>query len=161
MGRMRIGLISDTHGLLRPEARQALAGVEHIIHAGDIGSALVLEQLAQIAPLTAIRGNNDTAAWAASIPETRTITLGGVRAYLLHDVKQLALDPAAADIQVVISGHSHRPSIDLRDGVLFVNPGSAGPRRFKLPVSVALLDIDGAHAHAAIQVLQLGSAAST
>ena len=151
MNTIRIGLISDTHGLLRPQALQALRGVAHIIHAGDIGNAAILEQLAQVAPVSAIRGNNDSGDWAASIPETRTLELGGVSLYVLHDVHALAIDPAAAGMQVIIAGHSHRPAVDLRDGILFVNPGSAGPRRFKLPVSVAILEIaDGmpyAHIH--------------
>jgi putative phosphoesterase len=160
MNTVRIGLISDTHGLLRPQAQQALAEVDHIIHAGDIGSAWILEQLERIAPVTAIRGNNDSEEWAAAIPETRTLEIGGVRVYVLHDLKQLDLDPRVAGFQVVISGHSHKPAIDLRDGVLFVNPGSAGPRRFKLPVAVAYLDIAAAKPHAEIRILELEPAKS-
>jgi putative phosphoesterase len=160
MNTVRIGLISDTHGLLRPQAQQALAEVDHIIHAGDIGSAWILEQLERIAPVTAIRGNNDSEEWAAAIPETRTLEIGGVRVYVLHDLKQLDLDPGVAGFQVVISGHSHKPAIDLRDGVLFVNPGSAGPRRFKLPVAVAYLDIAAAQPHAEIRILELEPAKS-
>jgi uncharacterized protein len=152
---LRIGLISDTHGLLRPQACAALAGVAHILHAGDIGKAEVLEQLEKIAPVSAIRGNNDIAAWAAAIPETLTIELGGVRIHMLHDVKELALDPVAERIGLVIAGHSHKPSVHGRNDVLFVNPGSAGPRRFSLPVSVALLDIAGGVPHAEIRVLDL------
>ena len=153
---LRIGLISDTHGLLRPQACAALAGVAHILHAGDIGKAEVLNELERIAPVSAIRGNNDTAAWAAAIPETLTVELGGLRIHLLHDLKELALDPAAEGIAVVVTGHSHKPSIYGRNDVLFVNPGSAGPRRFSLPVSVALLDIVGGVARAEIRVLDPG-----
>ncbi len=136
---MRIGLISDTHGLLRPQAVNALIGVAHILHAGDIGNIDVFERLQMLAPVTAIRGNNDTGAWAAAIPETLTVTLDGIRLHLLHDVKQLAVDVAADHIQVVVAGHSHRPAVMTKNGVLYVNPGSAGPRRFTLPVSVGRL----------------------
>jgi putative phosphoesterase len=139
---LRIGLISDTHGLLRPQALAALRGSAHIVHAGDIGSAEILDALRQIAPLTAVRGNNDRNAWASSLPETVEVELGGVRLHVLHDLHSLASVPRAQDIAVVISGHSHKPRIERRDGVLYVNPGSAGPRRFKLPVSVADLLID-------------------
>lgn len=136
---MRIGLISDTHGLLRQEAIDALQGVEHIIHAGDIGSQQILDQLAAIAPVSAISGNNDSAQWAQAIPPQRTVRLGGVSIYVTHDAN--ALPPALpAGIQVVVSGHSHKPSVTSRDGVLFVNPGSAGPRRFKLPITLAILE---------------------
>lgn len=153
MNTIRIGLISDTHGVLRPQALQALRGVAHIIHAGDIGNAAILEQLAQVAPVSAIRGNNDSGDWAALIPETRTLEIGGVSLYVLHDVHALAIDPAAAGMQVVIAGHSHRPAVDLRDDILFVNPGSAGPRRFKLPVSVAILEITDGMPRAYIHML--------
>lgn len=155
MAALRIGLISDTHGLLRPQAADALAGVSHIVHAGDIGNADVLARLAEIAPLSAIRGNNDTGAWAAQIPETLRLEIGGVTLYVLHDVKQLDIDPKAEGIDAVIAGHSHKPVIDERDGVLFVNPGSAGPRRFKLPVSVGFLLIEGGEIAASIRSLEL------
>ena len=137
----RIGLISDTHGLLRPEAVQALAGVQRIIHAGDIGKPEILEELSAIAPVDAVRGNNDRGGWASEIPSSVTLTIEGITLYVLHDVKELDLDPVATGVDVVISGHSHKPSITERDGVRFVNPGSAGPRRFSLPVTVALLDV--------------------
>ncbi|NZA24952.1 metallophosphoesterase family protein [Luteimonas sp. SJ-92] len=136
---MRIGLISDTHGLLRPEALAFLRGSDHIVHAGDIGAPEVLDALADVAPLSAIRGNVDSGAWAAAIPETLRLELGGTRLLVLHDLKQLECDPAAEGIEVVVSGHSHRPRIEERGGVLYVNPGSAGRRRFSLPVSAAEL----------------------
>jgi len=144
----RIGLVSDTHGMLRPEALAALRGCDHIVHGGDIGDPAILDALAALAPVTAVRGNNDTAAWAATLPETTRLHCAGVTLYVLHDHKQLAIDPRAEGIDVVVSGHSHRPAIAMRDGVLHVNPGSAGPRRFRLPVTLAYLDIDGAHASA-------------
>jgi putative phosphoesterase len=152
---MRVGLISDTHGLLRPEAVEALAGVEHILHAGDIGDADVLASLAKIAPVTAVRGNNDKGAWAASLAEFEGIELAGRHIYLLHDIAELDLDPAAAGFAAVITGHSHKPKIESRDGVLFINPGSAGPRRFKLPITVGFLEIDGATLNARIRELVL------
>jgi putative phosphoesterase len=138
----RIGLISDTHGLVRPAALTALAGAELIIHAGDIGKPEVLEALQTVAPVVAVRGNNDRGAWAERLPETEVVEVGMVALYVLHDVHTLDLDPAAAGFQAVISGHSHRPSIAMRQGVLYVNPGSAGPRRFTLPISVASLSIE-------------------
>lgn len=138
---MRIGLISDTHGLLRPEALDALAGVEEIIHAGDIGAPELLEALARVAPVRAVRGNNDLGAWARKLPLRLDLQIGGVRIHVLHDVKELALDQAADRIDVVVSGHSHKPGIVQRKGALFVNPGSAGPRRFKLPVTIGYLTI--------------------
>jgi uncharacterized protein len=138
---MRIGVISDTHGLLRPEAEQCLAGVAHIIHAGDIGRPEVIEGLSRIAPVIAIKGNVDTADWAARYPDTRKIKLGGRTIYVLHDINELALDPVSEGIDVVISGHSHRPGIKTMDGVLYLNPGSAGPRRFSLPITVAMLEV--------------------
>jgi putative phosphoesterase len=139
--RRRIGLISDTHGLLRPEAVRALAGVQHIIHAGDIGGVEILEELRGIAPVDAVRGNNDKGRWAARVPESLALDLDGVRIHVIHDVKEIDLDPRAAGFDVVVSGHSHKPLVVERDGVCFVNPGSAGPRRFKLPVTVAYLDL--------------------
>jgi len=138
----RIGLISDTHGLMRPQALAALAGCESIVHAGDIGAAAILDALAAIAPVTAVRGNNDTAAWAAAIPERATLDLGAAGVLLvLHDLAALDDAPRPPRLRVVVTGHSHQPKVFERDGVLFVNPGSAGPRRFKLPVTVAYLDI--------------------
>jgi hypothetical protein len=142
MAALRIGLISDTHGLLRPEALSFLAGCDQIVHAGDIGSAAILDTLAGIAPLTAVRGNNDTAGWAAGLPDTALLQAGGILLYALHDLAQLAIDPASRGLRVVVSGHSHKPKIEARHGVLFVNPGSAGPRRFSLPVSAAELLVD-------------------
>jgi len=138
---LRIGVISDTHGLLRPQVGQCLAGVAHIVHAGDIGSTSVVAGLRRIAPVIAIRGNVDTAPWAEDYPETLTATLGGRRIHVLHDLKTLELDPVASGIDVVICGHSHSPRIETVRGVLYLNPGSAGPRRFKLPVTVATLDL--------------------
>ena len=145
---MRIGLISDTHGLLRPQALDALAGVDRIIHAGDIGNAGVLEALAAIAPVDAVRGNNDTGAWAAAIPHDLNLDYAGVGIYLLHDIKELK--GRMPPVRVVIAGHSHQPLVLEQDGVLRVNPGSAGPRRFKLPVTVGLLEIVDGRVSAAI-----------
>lgn len=136
-----IGAISDTHGLVRPEVKEILKGVDSILHAGDIGKPQVLEDLKAIAPVIAVRGNNDKGQWAEAIPERRIFEAGAVSIYILHDVKELDIDPAVAGFKVVVSGHSHRPSMQESGGVLFVNPGSAGPRRFKLPVSVALLKV--------------------
>lgn len=136
----RIGLISDTHGLMRPQAEQFLRGCDHIVHAGDIGRAEILERLSQLAPLTAIRGNNDTGAWAATLPDAQALTMGGVAIFVLHDLKELALYPPPPGTQVIVCGHSHKPSVVRQSsGVLVVNPGSAGPRRFTLPVSAAEL----------------------
>jgi putative phosphoesterase len=140
-----IGVISDTHGLLRPEAIAALQGAQHIIHAGDVGAPEVLAALAAIAPVTAVRGNNDKGAWAARIPETAVFETDGLSIYVLHDLQELDLDPVAGGFGVVVAGHSHRPSQAQRDGVLFFNPGSAGPRRFRLPICVGRLHVqDGA-----------------
>ena len=133
---MRVGIISDTHGLLRPEAVAALAGMDHILHAGDVGNPGILDALAEIAPMTAIRGNIDRAGRCAALPTTEIVELGGLTFYILHDLKELGLDPVAAGISVVVSGHSHQPSIEQRNGVMYLNPGSAGPRRFSLPVSL-------------------------
>jgi len=140
---VRVGLISDTHGLLRAEAVAFLRGSDFIIHAGDIGAPEVLQTLAAIAPVTAVRGNNDRERWAADIPETAVLAVGAIRICVLHDLAELALDPGASDIQVVVSGHSHKPRSEERDGVLYVNPGSAGPRRFRLPISIADLQLSG------------------
>ncbi|MGE0259949.1 MAG: metallophosphoesterase family protein [Alphaproteobacteria bacterium] len=136
---MRIGIISDTHSLLRPEAKEYFAGVDHIIHAGDIGAPEVIEELRKIAPTTAIRGNIDAGEWAKDYPDTELVELGGRSFYVLHNLKEIPLDPGASGFDAVISGHSHRPKIETRSGVLYINPGSAGPRRFKLPVAVAIL----------------------
>ena len=138
---MRIGIISDTHGLLRSQAIKQLAGTDHIIHAGDIGGPEVVEELRRIAPTTAIRGNIDVAEWAKGYPDTELVVLGGRAFYVLHNLKEIKLDPAASGFDVVISGHSHRPKIETKKGVLYVNPGSAGPRRFKLPVAVATVTL--------------------
>ena len=140
---MRIGIISDTHGLLRPEAVERLAGVDHIIHAGDIGRADVISDLRKIAPVTAVRGNIDRDEWAAGYPQTEIVKLGGRFFYVLHNLAELDLDPIAAGIDVVVSGHSHRPRIETVDGVVYLNPGSAGPRRFSLPIALATLDLSG------------------
>lgn len=140
---MRVGLISDTHGLLRPEALEFLAGSDHIVHGGDIGNPDILERLAAIAPLTVVRGNNDTAPWARTIPATARVDFGNVTLYAIHDLKELDIDPRAAGVRVVVSGHSHKPACSERDGVLYVNPGSAGRRRFSLPIAAAELIIDG------------------
>lgn len=140
---MRIGLISDTHGLLRPEALDFLAGSDHIVHGGDIGNPEILERLAAIAPLTVVRGNNDTAAWARTIPVTARLEAGGVPLYVIHDLKELDIDPAGSGVRVVVSGHSHKPACAERGGVLYVNPGSAGRRRFSLPIAAGELLIEG------------------
>jgi putative phosphoesterase len=140
---VRVGLISDTHGLLRPEALAFLAGCDHIVHGGDIGNAGILDRLAELAPLTTVRGNNDREAWARAIPHSARLDLGGVALYAIHDLKELDIDPVAAGIRVVVSGHSHRPGCSERGGVLYINPGSAGRRRFSLPISAAELVIDG------------------
>jgi uncharacterized protein len=150
---VRIGLISDTHGLLRPEALQALAGVERIIHAGDIGAAELIESLRDIAPVDAVRGNNDKGPWAKEFPPWLALEFGGVGIYVLHDVNELDVDPAAAGFRVVIAGHSHKPQVKERDGVLFVNPGSAGPRRFSLPVTMGYLAVGNGRASAEIRSL--------
>ncbi|SFH69129.1 metallophosphoesterase family protein [Bradyrhizobium sp. Gha] len=138
----RIGVISDTHGLLRPEAEKCLAGVAHIIHAGDIGSADIIDRLRRIAPVTAIRGNVDVGEWASAYPETQTVRIGRHSFYVLHDLAELQDRPAPGNVDVVIHGHSHNASVKTVDGVLYLNPGSAGPRRFKLPVTLATLDLD-------------------
>jgi putative phosphoesterase len=155
----RLGIISDTHGLMRPEALAFLRGCERIVHGGDIGSAEVLAQLAAIAPVTAIRGNNDKGHWAAALPETALFEFGGVFVYVIHALALLDIDPPAAGVQVVISGHSHKPLIEHRDGVAYVNPGSAGPRRFRLPVALAELDIRRGEVRARIVELEAGRAA--
>src|SRR4051812_37713460 len=134
-----IGVISDTHGLLRPAALELLRGSGHIVHAGDVGAFEILDQLAKVAPLTAIRGNVDKSPWARTLPESEFIELGGISIYVLHDLAKLDLKPDAAGIKAVITGHSHVPRQEIRNGVLYFNPGSAGPRRFKLPVTLGRL----------------------
>lgn len=138
---MLIGIISDTHALLRPEALTALAEAEHILHAGDVGDPTILDRLRQIAPVTAIRGNIDTSGPCADLPPIEIVELDGRLFYMLHSIRDLDIHPKAADVSVVVSGHSHKPSIEQRDGVLYLNPGSAGPRRFQLPISVALVTV--------------------
>ncbi|BEP53413.1 metallophosphoesterase family protein [Variovorax sp. V118] len=152
---IRVGLISDTHGLLRPQAVAALQGSDFIVHGGDIGDAGILDALAAIAPLTVVRGNNDREAWAGVVPETAFLKVGDVHVYAIHDLSQIDIDPAGAGVRVVISGHSHKPKVEERDGVLYVNPGSAGPRRFKLPIAVAELIVDGDTVSARIVELPL------
>jgi uncharacterized protein len=139
----RVGVISDTHGLLRPEAVAFLRGSDFIVHAGDIGDADVLDKLKAIAPLTVVRGNNDTGPWAKAIAQTEVLQVDGVSLYVLHNLAELAIDPKAAGHRVVVSGHSHKPLVEEHAGVLYVNPGSAGPRRFKLPIAVAELELAG------------------
>jgi len=139
---MRIGVISDTHSLLRPEAIAALRGSHRILHAGDIGDPGILDRLRELAPVTAVRGNVDRGPWAAALPETELVEIEGLSIYLIHDLGQLDLKPEAAGIRVVIYGHSHQPKIEEKNGVVFFNPGSAGPRRFRLPVSLGRLKIE-------------------
>lgn len=141
---IRVGVISDTHNLLRPQAIEFLSGCRSIIHCGDICGPEILTRLALIAPVTAVRGNNDRGAWAARLPEHQRLSLGAVDIHVIHDLSQLDIDPGSGGVAVVLSGHSHQPKIESRAGVLYVNPGSAGPRRFKLPVSAAELLIEGA-----------------
>ncbi len=138
---MHVGLISDTHGLLREEVVRALAGSDLIVHAGDVGRPAILDALKAVAPVVAVRGNIDTADWARGLPETAIAKAGPVSIYVLHDLHQLDVDPAAEGFQIVVSGHSHKPGRSERSGVLYVNPGSAGPRRFRLPITVARLDL--------------------
>jgi putative phosphoesterase len=150
-----VGVISDTHGLLRPEAIPALQGVDHIIHAGDIGTPEILDALKELAPVAAVRGNNVRGPWASSVPQTAQLAVDDRKIFVLHDLAELDFDPAQRKIDVVVSGHSHKPRIDRREGVLFVNPGSAGPRRFKLPVSIAILKISTRAVHARIVELPI------
>ena len=137
-----VGLISDTHGLLREEALRALQGAQLILHAGDVGKPEIIEQLKELAPVVAVRGNIDTAAWARALPETAVVESAAIRIYMIHDVNALDLKPAAAGVHIVVSGHSHKPVQDERDGVLYLNPGSAGPRRFSLPITVGKLNLN-------------------
>jgi uncharacterized protein len=140
---LRVALLSDTHGLMRAQARAFAVGYDYIIHGGDIGSAEILDELGAMAPLIAVRGNNDRQGWAAHLPETEMIRVGGVFVYVIHDIGQLDIDPHAAGVQVIVSGHSHKPLVEQRDGILYVNPGSCGPRRFELPISVGELIVEG------------------
>jgi uncharacterized protein len=150
-----IGIISDTHGLVRPEALGVLRGVEMILHAGDVGKPEVLDALNEIAPVVAVRGNNDKGEWAQSLRETEVVEIGDVSIYMLHDLKEIEISPLGAGFRVVVSGHSHKPSVSEERGVLYVNPGSAGPRRFKLPVTLAHLHVHGEKVQAKIIELQL------
>lgn len=145
---MKIGLISDTHGLLRPEALAALQGCAHIVHAGDIGNPQIVERLRELAPLTVVRGNNDDDdAWAAAIPSEAVLRIGGIGLYVVHELADVP-EQLPAGIDVVVTGHSHKPAQQLRHGVLYLNPGSAGPRRFKLPIALALLHVDNGQVEA-------------
>ena len=156
---LRIGVISDTHGLLRPEARAFLQGCHHIVHAGDICDAETLDALSHIAPVTAVRGNNDRGAWAEALAETELTRFDDVLIYVIHDLAQLDIDPGAAGLRVVVSGHTHKPLIEDRAGVLFINPGSAGPRRFRLPISIGELTIAGKSVSARTMELGVQNAA--
>jgi uncharacterized protein len=146
----RVGLISDTHGLLRPEVTAFLRGSDFIVHGGDICDPAILDELRALAPVTAVRGNNDRGAWAERLAETEWLRVGEVFIYAIHDLSQLDIDPQAAGVHVVVSGHSHQPHVERRDGVLFVNPGSPGPRRFKLPIAAGELNVQGAEVSARI-----------
>lgn len=152
---MLVGVISDTHGLLRPEALVALAEAEHILHAGDVGNPEILATLGEIAPVTAIRGNVDTHGPCASLPATEAIELGGRLFYMLHSIHDLDINPRVAEVSVVVSGHSHQPAIEHKNDVMYLNPGSAGPRRFKLPVSIALVAVTADGVEARIVDLQV------
>jgi len=153
---LRVGLISDTHGLLRPEARAFLEGSDHIVHAGDICDPAILAELARIAPVTAVKGNCDRGPWADRLPEAGSLRVGGHLLYVIHNLAQLAFEPAAEGIRVVVSGHSHNPMVEERGGVLFINPGSAGPRRFSLPVSIGELVICGNRVSGRTEAIQPG-----
>ena len=153
--RITLGVISDTHGLLRPEAVEALRGSDRILHAGDIGAPEILEVLAKIAPVTAVRGNVDTASWARALPATEVVEAGGVSIYILHDLSQLDLKPEAAGFRIIVYGHSHHPKIEEKNGVLYFNPGSAGPRRFRLPMSVGRLTIGAGKVRAELVELKI------
>jgi putative phosphoesterase len=152
-----IGVISDTHGLMRFEALAALVGVDLILHAGDIGNLQIIEQLKKISPVIAVRGNNDKGKWADDLPFTATIKTSNLNIYMLHDLKEIEVKPDEGDFQVIISGHTHRPCVEKRDTILYLNPGSAGPRRFKLPVTVACLKTSDKNAEAEIIDLRLDS----
>ena len=150
-----IGIISDTHGLVRPQAVEALTGVDMILHAGDVGNQQVLDTLKDIAPVVAVRGNNDKGDWAQVLPECEVVDIDKISIYMLHDVKEIDISPSGAGFHVVVSGHSHKPSVEEHRGVLYVNPGSAGPRRFTLPVTLAHLQITGEKVHANIVELSV------
>jgi len=152
---LRVGIVSDTHGLLRAEACAFLTGCDYIIHGGDVGEAAVLDELEALAPLTAVRGNNDNQPWAKNLRETELIRVGGVFVYVIHDLSQLAIDPGSLGVRAVICGHSHKPLIEERAGILYVNPGSCGPKRFKLPISVGELMVDGTNVRARITELAI------
>lgn len=156
MKTIRVGIISDTHGLLRPEVERHLAGVDHIIHGGDIGRLDVLVALRRIAPVTAIRGNVDIGDWARDYAETELVRLAARAIYVLHDLKTLRIDPVAEGIDMIVSGHSHKAAIETKDGTLYLNPGSAGPRRFKLPITLATLDIGPSGLRPIIHDLETG-----
>ena len=153
--RVTLGVISDTHGLLRPEAVEALRGCERILHAGDVGAPEILEALAKIAPVTAVRGNIDTASWAHALPESEIVEVGGISIYMLHDHGKLDLNPEAAGFGAVVYGHSHRPRIEKKNGILYFNPGSAGPRRFSLPVTVGRLVVEAENVQAELVELKI------
>ena len=155
MTRRLVGLISDTHGILRPEAIRALHGSDLIVHAGDIGQAAILEVLRLVAPVNAVRGNIDKGVWAQTLPKNKAIEIDQVSVYVIHNIEELDIDPQAAGFKVVVSGHSHQPSIHERNGVIFVNPGSAGPRRFKLPVSLALMYVQDNSVHLELVALDV------
>lgn len=150
-----IGVISDTHGLVRPQAVEALRGSDLIVHAGDVGHPAVLEALRTLAPVVAVRGNNDRGAWAERLSATELVEVAGISLYLLHDLAELDLDPKAAGVRAVIAGHSHQPKLETRGGVLFLNPGSAGPRRFKLPVALARVRVSAAGVDAELVELEV------
>ena len=155
----RVGLISDTHGLLRPEALAFLKGCDYIVHGGDIGHAGILEELARLAPVTAVRGNNDRGLWAEQLRETELLQVDEVFVYAIHDLARLDIEPSAAGVRVVVSGHSHRPLVEERNGVLYVNPGSSGPRRFRLPIGVGELLVTGTSVSARLVELAVRNAA--
>jgi putative phosphoesterase len=152
----RIGLISDTHGLLRPQAMEFLRGCDAIVHAGDIGDAGILEQLSALAPVTAVRGNNDRGDWATSLRVAERLRVDEVLVHVIHDIAELGIEPPAAGVRVVVSGHSHKPRVEEREGVLYVNPGSAGPRRFSLPIALGELQVQGREVSARIVELAVG-----
>jgi putative phosphoesterase len=151
---LRVGVISDTHGLLRAEARAFLTGCDYIIHAGDVGNAAILEELEALAPVIAVRGNNDAEPWAKELRETELIRLGGIFVYIIHELSRLDIDPKSLGVRAVICGHSHKPLIEERAGIIYVNPGSCGPRRFKLPVAIGELLVEGSNVRARIIELE-------
>lgn len=152
---LRIGLIADTHGLLRPQALATLEGCDHILHAGDIGKPEILDALRQLAPLSVVRGNNDTQDWARAIPHDISLQLGGAHLYLVHDQADIPADLATRGVDAIVTGHSHKPLITQRDGILHINPGSAGPRRFKLPIAVGSLLIEDGRVRAELRELDI------